>query len=97
MDAVSSIATEAASGVAEAVSGSETASEPMFTAPAGDADDLKTINGIGPVAEQQLNEQGITPFAQIAALTDAEIEKIDANMPFSAAQISDWKAQAAAK
>ncbi|EFL90232.1 30S ribosomal protein S2 [Ahrensia sp. R2A130] len=97
MDAVSNIATAAATGVAEAVSGDDKAAAPMFTAPAGDADDLKTINGIGPVAETQLNEQGITTFAQIAALTDAEIEKIDANMPFSAAQISDWKAQAAAK
>ena len=33
---------------------------PLFTAPSGDADDLKKINGIGPVAEKQLNEQGIT-------------------------------------
>ncbi|MEN0040634.1 MAG: 30S ribosomal protein S2 [Pseudomonadota bacterium] len=97
MDAVANIATEAATGVAEAVSGDNTPSEPMFSAPEGDGDDLKLINGIGPVAEKQLNEQGITTFAQIAALSDADIEKIDANMPFSAAQISDWKAQAAAK
>ncbi|TFF20439.1 50S ribosomal protein L21 [Jiella endophytica] len=69
---------------------------PMFTAPAGDADKLTKIKGIGPVAEKQLNAQGITTFAQIAAFTDEDIERIDAAMPFSAAQISDWREQAKA-
>ena len=68
---------------------------PLFTAPAGgEKDKLTTIKGIGPVAERQLNEQGITTFAQIAALTDADIVKIDEYMPFSADQINNWKAQA---
>ncbi|MCR9121169.1 MAG: 50S ribosomal protein L21 [Phyllobacteriaceae bacterium] len=67
---------------------------PLFAAPEGDADKLTDIKGIGPVAEKQLNEQGITTFAQIAALTAADIEKIDEYMPFSAAQIEDWQAQA---
>jgi large subunit ribosomal protein L21 len=67
---------------------------PLFTAPAGDADDLVVIKGIGPVAAKDLIAQGITTFAQIAALTDAEVEKIDANMPFSADQIKDWREQA---
>ncbi|MEE9314222.1 MAG: 30S ribosomal protein S2 [Rhizobiaceae bacterium] len=71
------------------------AGAPLFTAPAGDADDLKKVNGIGPVAEKQLNEQGITTYKQIAALTKAEIATVDENMPFSAAQIEDWKGQAA--
>lgn len=66
----------------------------LFTAPEGEADKLTTIKGIGPVAEKQLNEQGITTFAQIAALTKADIEKVDEHMPFSADQISDWQAQA---
>ncbi len=68
----------------------------LFTAPAGDADKLTDIKGIGPVAEKQLNEQGITTFAQIAALSDADVAKIDENMPFSADQISDWREQAKA-
>ena len=43
---------------------------PLFTAPAGgEKDKLTDIKGIGPVAEKQLNEQGIMTFAQIAALT----------------------------
>ncbi len=68
---------------------------PLFTAPAGgEKDKLTDIKGIGPVAERQLNEQGITTFAQIAALTAEEIAKVDEYMPFSADQITDWQAQA---
>ena len=74
---------------------SETSAAPLFTAPAGgEKDKLTDIKGIGPVAEKQLNEQGITTFAQIAKLTKAEIEKVDEYMPFSAEQITDWQAQA---
>ncbi|NKB51702.1 MAG: 50S ribosomal protein L21 [Rhizobiaceae bacterium] len=74
------------------------AAAPLFTAPAdGAKDKLTDIKGIGPVAEKQLNEQGITTFAQIAALTDADVAKVDEYMPFSADQINDWKAQAAEK
>lgn len=72
------------------------AAAPLFTAPAGDADKLTDIKGIGPVAEKQLNEQGITTFAQIAALSDADVARIDEAMPFSADQISDWREQAKA-
>ncbi len=67
---------------------------PLFTAPAGEPDDLTTIKGIGPVAKGQLYDQGITTFAQVAALSDADVARIDENMPFSAEQISDWRAQA---
>ena len=74
------------------------AAAPLFTAPAdGAKDKLTDIKGIGPVAEKQLNEQGITTFAQIAALTDEDIVKVDEYMPFSADQINDWKAQAEEK
>ena len=66
----------------------------LFTAPEGDADDLKIINGIGPVAEQQLNEQGIATYAQVANFSDEDIVRIDEAMPFSAAQIETWRDQA---
>ncbi len=69
---------------------------PLFTAPAGEPDDLTKIKGIGPVAKGQLYEQGITTFAQVAALSDADVARIDENMPFSAEQISDWREQAKA-
>ncbi|PHP65882.1 50S ribosomal protein L21 [Zhengella mangrovi] len=70
------------------------AAAPLFTAPAGEPDDLTKIKGIGPVAKRQLAEQGITQFAQVAALTDEEIVTIDEAMPFSADQIKDWREQA---
>ena len=69
---------------------------PLFTAPKGEPDDLVAIKGIGPVAAGQLKEQGITTFAQLAGLTEADIAKIDENMPFSADQIKDWQEQAKA-
>tara|TARA_R110002020_G_scaffold59673_2_gene162504 strand:+ start:7232 stop:7846 length:615 start_codon:yes stop_codon:yes gene_type:complete len=68
----------------------------LFKAPKGEPDDLTTIKGIGPVAAGQLNEQGITTFAQIAKLSDNDIARIDEAMPFSADQISDWRDQAKA-
>jgi large subunit ribosomal protein L21 len=72
------------------------AAAPLFTAPKGEPDDLVAIKGIGPVAAGQLKEQGITTFAQLAGLTEADIAKIDENMPFSADQIKDWQEQAKA-
>ncbi len=70
------------------------AAAPLFSAPAGEGDDLVVIKGIGPVAASQLKEQGITTFAQLASLTDDDVAKIDANMPFSTDQIRDWREQA---
>ncbi|WP_309082658.1 50S ribosomal protein L21 [Chelativorans sp.] len=66
----------------------------LFTAPEGEPDDLTVIKGIGPVAAEQLKEQGLTTFAQLAALTDEDIARIDAAMPFSTDQIRDWREQA---
>lgn len=68
----------------------------LFTTPKGKGDDLTKITGIGPVAKKQLNEQGLTTFAQLAKLTAADIKRIDEAMPFSAEQISDWRDQAKA-
>lgn len=73
---------------------SEAVAATLFTAPEGEGDDLTKIKGIGPVAAKQLNEQGITTFAQIAKLSDKDIVRIDEAMPFSADQISDWREQA---
>ena len=70
------------------------AAAPLFTAPKGKGDDLTEIKGIGPVAAGQLNEQGITTFAQIAGLKADDIKRIDEAMPFSADQIKDWRDQA---
>ena len=86
--------TEAKPAKKEEAPKAEAAAAPLFSAPKGKGDDLTTIKGIGPVAAGQLNEQGITTFAQIAKLSDKDIEKIDEAMPFSADQIKDWRDQA---
>lgn len=70
------------------------AAAPLFKAPKGKADDLTEIKGIGPVAAKDLNEQGITTFAQLAKLTEKDVAKIDEAMPFSVDQITDWRDQA---
>ncbi|MCT8266016.1 MULTISPECIES: 30S ribosomal protein S2 [Afifella] len=71
--------------------------EPLFARPEGDADDLKKINGVGPVLEQKLNQLGITRYAQIAGLDQADTERLDAALG-SAGRVEreDWIAQATA-
>ena len=99
-DAVSTAveaASEAAEDAATFATGSAATKEadgPLFQAPEGEPDKLTKIKGIGPVAERQLNEQGITTYRQIAELSDDEIQKVDDYMPFSSAQIRDWQGQA---
>lgn len=46
------------------------------TALKGDADDLKLINGIGPVYEEKLNELGIYTFEQISKMKAADREEL---------------------
>lgn len=48
------------------------------TALKADADDLKLINGIGPVYEEKLNELGIYTFEQISKLKAADREELSA-------------------
>ncbi len=68
----------------------------MFTAPAGDPDDLKKISGVGPVIETKLHALGITKFAQVAAFTAEEIEKVDTELNFKGRIDRDnWLEQAA--
>jgi large subunit ribosomal protein L21 len=81
-------------GASKAAAASEPAAAPLFTAPEGEGDNLTKIKGVGKVAAGQLEAQGITTFAQIAALTDEDVARIDANMPFSSDQIKDWREQA---
>ncbi|QUL38193.1 helix-hairpin-helix domain-containing protein [Erythrobacter sp. JK5] len=66
------------------------------TAPATAADDLTTIKGLGPKLATVLHEQGITTFAQIAAWTDSDVERIDAQLGRFKGRISrdNWVEQA---
>lgn len=58
-------------------------------------DDLKAISGIGPKLEQVLNDRGIRTYAQIAALTKADIAKLDEELGFKGRiERDDWLGQA---
>ena len=62
----------------------------------GSGDDLTRIKGLGPKIAALLGEFGISTFAQIAALTPEEVERIDAKMGRFAGRITrdQWVAQA---
>ncbi|SCB15699.1 5' DNA nuclease [Rhizobium hainanense] len=61
------------------------------------ADDLKRISGVGPKLEQVLNGRGIKRFADIAAWSDADVERIDAEFGFDGRILrDDWVGQAKA-
>ncbi|MBB4190201.1 NADH-quinone oxidoreductase subunit E [Rhizobium aethiopicum] len=62
---------------------------------AAKADDLKLIAGIGPKLEQVLNTKGIRGFAEIAAWTDDDIARLDAELGLSGRIArDDWIGQA---
>jgi len=69
--------------------------KPVRKAIAKPIDDLKMISGIGPKLEQVLNARGISRYAQVAALGDAEISALDDELGFSGRiQRDDWVGQA---
>ena len=75
----------------------DTAPEALFTAPAGDKDDLKKISGVGPVLEKKLNALGITTYAQIAGFSADDIAKVDEALSFKGRiERDNWLEQAAA-
>lgn len=68
----------------------------LFAAPEGAPDDLKLIKGVGPVLEKKLNDFGVTKFAQVAAFSRDDIEKLDEALSFKGRIDRDeWLAQAA--
>lgn len=71
------------------------AAAPAPAAPAA-GDDLTRIKGLGPKLAALLGELGITSFAQIAAWTPEEIERIDARLGRFAGRITrdQWVEQA---
>ena len=60
-------------------------------------DDLKQISGIGPKLEQVLNGRGIFRFADIAALSKADMERLDSELGLAGRGVrDDWIGQAKA-
>ncbi len=71
--------------------------EALFAAPAGKADDLKKITGVGPALERKLNALGVKQYAQIAALSDEDVEKVDTALNYKGRiGRDDWVGQAKA-
>ncbi|SEL20396.1 quinol:cytochrome c oxidoreductase quinone-binding subunit 1 [Aquimarina amphilecti] len=67
-----------------------------FDAATQTADDLKKVNGIGPVMEKKLNEIGIYTFDQVSKMTEIEynlLDSITGSFP-GRAQRDDWAGQA---
>ncbi|MFI5305809.1 MAG: hypothetical protein ACHQ53_00575 [Polyangiales bacterium] len=62
------------------------------------ADDLKRITGIGPGYERALHELGVTKFAQIAAWTQGDIERVATALRTTPKRIlrDDWVTSARA-
>jgi large subunit ribosomal protein L21 len=59
------------------------------------ADNLKKLTGIGPALEKKLNSAGITTYAQIAALTDAQIADLEEQLSLAGRFAKDgWVEQA---
>ena len=63
-----------------------------------EADDLTSINGIGPVIAGKLEGLGITTFKQIAELTPEDVERVDSQLSFKGRiDREEWIPQAKAK
>lgn len=55
-------------------------SAPIRAVPAGPADELTRMKGVGPKVAALLNGMGVTRFDQIAAWNDADVARIDAEL-----------------
>jgi len=69
----------------------------LLGAPRGAPDDLAKLTGVGPQIIKKLNEHGVFHYWQLAAMTPAEAEKLDADLRFSGRITRDhWADQARA-
>ncbi|MEJ5977542.1 hypothetical protein WG901_12905 [Novosphingobium sp. PS1R-30] len=97
------IAAAAASEVIDAEEEAQPTPPPAAPSPApaaipaaGEADDLRRIKGVGPKLVALLQSLGITTYAQVAAWTDADIDRVDAQLGTFAGRIrrDSWVEQA---
>ena len=87
---------EPATAPAEPVPAPPLAPAPTPAPASAAADDLARIKGVGPKLVALLGELGVTSYAQIAAWTDADVERIDAQLGRFAGRITrdQWIEQA---
>lgn len=68
-------------GIAEAVAvGAQDVVEEAQAAEADDGDDLSRIKGLGPKLQALLPTLGISTYAQIASMSDADLDTLDAKL-----------------
>ena len=76
----------------------EAAAEPAPVAkaavPSSAKDNLKRVNGVGPVYEKKLNAAGIMTFAQLAAADAQAVHDIIQPKEWQAIDTADWVAEA---
>ncbi|HLJ72468.1 MAG TPA: 30S ribosomal protein S2 [Roseiarcus sp.] len=69
----------------------------LLAAPRGAPDDLAKLTGVGPQIVKKLNDAGVFHYWQIGALTQAEAEKLDADLKLNGRILRDhWIEQARA-
>jgi small subunit ribosomal protein S2 len=69
----------------------------LLAAPRGAPDDLAKLTGVGPQIVKKLNEHGVFHYWQLAAMTDDEVAKLDADLRFNGRIARDkWSEQARA-
>ncbi len=68
------------------------------TPPVVERDDLKRINGVGPVLEEKLNAAGIDRYRQIAVLNESDIDRLESEILHLSGRVrrDDWVGQAKA-
>ncbi len=71
---------------------------PLELPPEVHADDLKVLRGIGPALEKRLNQQGVTCYRQIAAMTHDELMQIGRSLGIGklSSLSTEWLEQAQA-
>ena len=85
----------AAKKAAEPADDSDARPAHLTDAPAGSADDLKKISGVGPKLEETLNSLGIWHYEQVAKLTKDDIAWVDQRLRFKGRiERDDWIGQA---
>ncbi len=65
----------------------------LLTAPRGAPDDLTKLAGVGPQVEKKLNDGGVFHYWQLAAASDADIAKLEADLKLSG-RVGAWAKQA---
>ena len=69
----------------------------LLAAPRGAPDDLAKLTGVGPQIVKKLNEHGVFHYWQLAAMTEEEAAKLDADLRFNGRIARDkWSEQARA-